>query len=278
LPVGDENGGPVYADFVTDALAHLKSDDLSTLARAARSMLELSSAGLWLASALRWLLLIIAHEPNNHQALQAVIESLRTFDAPVLKPSALQIPAVAVSIVAAPVDLATALADSVIAAQLQVLSQSDKLPWLAGRVKSVVSTLSACYRSSGRSEMVVGLDAAMAQALAAAHAAPLVAWVERIQSGVTNAVPETAAPAAAPVAAVAVAVAVAAPVASVEGEGRLTRRSEETAGAPKTLKVDQEKIDRLMNLIGEMVVAKTACPTSPAELKAFSVCVSCRVR
>jgi two-component system chemotaxis sensor kinase CheA len=258
VPVGDENGGPVYEDFVTDALAHLQSGDLSTLARAARSMLELSSAGLWLASALRWLLLIITHEPNNRQALQAVIESLRTFDVPVLKPTAVQTPSVAVSMVAAPVDLATALADSVIAAQLQVLSQSDKLPWLAGRVKSVVSTLSACYRSSGRSEMVAGLDAAMAQALAEDHAAPLVAWVEMLKSGVKHARSEAPAPVVAPVASVAVVVA--APVASVEGEGRLTRRSEETAGAPKTLKVDQEKIDRLMNLIGEMVVAKNGLP------------------
>ncbi len=266
LPVGDENGGPVYEDFVTDALAHLKSGDLSTLARAARSMLELSSAGLWLASALRWLLLIIAHEPNNRQALQAVIESLRTFDAPVLKPSAVQIPAVALavapmapvatSIVAAPVDMAMSLADSVIAAQLQVLSHSDKLPWLAGRVKSVVSTLSACYRSSGRSEIVIGLDAAMAQALAEADAAPLVAWVKQIQSGVNNAAPEAPALVAVPVARVAVV----APATPVEVEGRLSRRNDETIGAPKTLKVDQEKIDRLMNLIGEMVVAKNGLP------------------
>lgn len=264
VPVGDENGGPVYEDFVTDALAHLQCGDLSTLARAARSMLELSSSGLWLASALRWLLLIISHEPNNRQALQAVIESLRTFDAPVFKPTSLQIPAVAVSILAAPVDLSTALADTVIAAQLHVLSQSGKLPWLAGRVKSVVSTLSACYRSSGRTEMVIGLDAAMAQAVAEAHAAPLAAWVERIQDGVTKAVPQAAASVASPVDAVAftvtASVASLAPVAPVEVDGRLSRRSEDASGAPKTLKVDQDKIDRLMNLIGEMVVAKNGLP------------------
>jgi two-component system, chemotaxis family, sensor kinase CheA len=43
---------------------------------------------------------------------------------------------------------------------------------------------------------------------------------------------------------------------------KFNRRAEDTssAAASKTLKVDQEKIDRLMNLIGEMVVAKNALP------------------
>jgi two-component system chemotaxis sensor kinase CheA len=43
-----------------------------------------------------------------------------------------------------------------------------------------------------------------------------------------------------------------------EAEVRTGRRSEESG--PKSLKVDQVKIDRLMNLIGEMVVAKNAMP------------------
>jgi two-component system chemotaxis sensor kinase CheA len=200
--------------------------------------------------------LIIAHEPNNRQALQAVIESLRTFDVPAV--SVATVVPVAVSFVAIPVDPATSLADSVIAAQLLVLSQSEKLPWLPGRVKSVVSTLSACYRSSGQTQMVIGLDVAMAKALAEAHAAPLAAWVKQIQSGVDNAAQETTESVVAPAAAVTVA-AIAA-VSPVEVDGRLSRRSEEATGAPKTLKVDQEKIDRLMNLIGEMVVAKNGLP------------------
>ncbi len=246
VPVGDENGGPVYEDFVADALLHLERGDLLTLAQAARSMLELSSAGLWLASSLRWLLLIITHEPHNRLALQALIESLRTFDTPVFPSTAIaamsQHVAAPSLLAAAPIEMANSLADSVIAAQLQVLRQSDQAPWMAGRLKSVVSTLTACYRSSGRSEMVTGLDAAMAAALADAHAAPLVAWVRQLTSEVKNVTletPNSAAP---------------------ELESRMTRRSDDTAGASKTLKVDQEKIDRLMNLIGEMVVAKNGLP------------------
>ena len=39
-----------------------------------------------------------------------------------------------------------------------------------------------------------------------------------------------------------------------------TRRTDDPAGAHKVLKVGQEKIDRLMDLIGEMVVAKNSLP------------------
>jgi two-component system chemotaxis sensor kinase CheA len=44
-----------------------------------------------------------------------------------------------------------------------------------------------------------------------------------------------------------------------EPDGRMNRRAEDASSA-KTLKVDQVKVDRLMNLIGEMVVAKNAIP------------------
>jgi len=262
LPVGDENGGPVYEDFVTDALAHLERGDLASLARGARSMLELSSAGLWLASALRWLLLIMTHEPGNRPALKALIESLRTFEAPVFAPQAAAAPlqSVASALAAELSAMPDALADGVIAAQLQMLSQSDQLPWVAGRLKSVVATLTACFRSSGRADKVALLDEAMARALADANAAPLVAWARQIRNGVSPAKPETATLVEPePLASVPADVAMSGAL-PVEGEGRLLRRSDDSSGAAKTLKVDQEKIDRLMNLIGEMVVAKNGLP------------------
>lgn len=83
LPVGDANGGAVYEDFVVAALALLGRGDLAGLERAVRSMLELSSSGLWLASALRWLLLLLECPGDQRPGLQAVIESLRSFAAPV---------------------------------------------------------------------------------------------------------------------------------------------------------------------------------------------------
>ncbi|NDY90493.1 chemotaxis protein CheA [Ideonella livida] len=47
---------------------------------------------------------------------------------------------------------------------------------------------------------------------------------------------------------------------ATEAEGRSPRRGEDAGATRSSLKVDQAKIDRLMNLIGEMVVAKNAIP------------------
>ena len=69
IPQGDPNGGPVYEDFVADALHHLEAGDLAALKQAALTMLQLSNPELWLSSALRWLLLLLDSVPDNRAAL-----------------------------------------------------------------------------------------------------------------------------------------------------------------------------------------------------------------
>lgn len=288
VPVGDLNGGPVYEDFVGDALAHLTRRDLVSLQRAARSMLELSAAGLWLASALRWLIVMIEREPDNHDALRAVIESLRNFEAPVFsRPSSLAAPAI---VAVVPTQLSTAtqpsvdkavnsVADAVISAQMAVLSLSDQAHWLPGRLKAVASTLSACYRSLGRDDLMPSLDEALSQALATTNSEPLLAWLtqQTATPEVTECAPEPQiqpqektqtyaeqAQVAAPALSAFVSVTAEEPSADLtqvaEPDVRFGRRAEDSSSSAKTLKVDQEKIDRLMNLIGEMVVAKNGLP------------------
>jgi two-component system, chemotaxis family, sensor kinase CheA len=82
IPIGDPNGGPVYEDFVGDALDLLGANDLTGLERAAQTMLELSSPDLWFASALRWLLLVLEHEPDKPLLLATLIESLCSLEQP----------------------------------------------------------------------------------------------------------------------------------------------------------------------------------------------------
>jgi two-component system chemotaxis sensor kinase CheA len=298
LPLGDENGGPVYEDFVCAALAHLERGDLASLARAARSMLELSSPSLWLSSALRWLLLVIECDPGNHSFLRAVIVSLRTFEAPdlsgvadmvdagtaILAPAPSLGPASASApapVQAAPLPDATAIAidtsiaDTVIAAQLMVLGMPDQVLWLPGRLKAVATTLTGCYRSIGRANLLPALDAALAESLQQASAAPLLAWLlqHNEQSQEVAAVALPASTALKPLAPPAASAPEAAPEAEalappVDQEPRFGRRAEDQVSGPKTLKVDQEKIDRLMNLIGEMVVAKNGLPYLAARAEA----------
>jgi len=178
---------------------------------------------------------------------------------------------------------------NVVDVQREVLSLPDDAAWLPGRIKAAVASLSGCLKAFGRHAEIAALEALATQALEAQTAAGLARWLDTAfpDEGTPTSEPQVPAAAAPSVTApkqasepvkaatpsVQVApVAKAAPAAATpadadkehvdaetaETDVKLGRRSEE-AGA-KSLKVDQVKIDRLMNLIGEMVVAKNAMP------------------
>ncbi|MFT5534386.1 MAG: two-component system chemotaxis sensor kinase CheA [Burkholderiaceae bacterium] len=270
LPQGDENGGPVYEDFVIAALAHLARGDLSTLERAARSMLELSATELWLASALRWLLVILETEPANRIALHAVIVSLRTFSAPRLADQPVA-PVAEVPIAPEPppaVSPENDIAATIIANQLMILRMPDQVKWLPGRLKSVGATLTACFASIGRADLLPGLNAALATAMEQSASGALLDWLVAYNEGptfVTDADADADVEIEIEVTPTAIVTEIvtsdtaSAPPAEVDT--KFNRRADDSPGSSaKTLRVDQEKIDRLMNLIGEMVVAKNGLP------------------
>jgi two-component system chemotaxis sensor kinase CheA len=148
---------------------------------------------------------------------------------------------------------------SLLDVQREVLSLPDDAQWLAGRIKAAVASLSGCLRACGRADEIELVNTIAQEALHASTAAPLAAWMAR---AFPVRVVEAAAPIAPKVAMQPVLKAELDPElveTSVEGEVKFGRRAED-AITPKTLKVEQVKIDRLMNLIGEMVVAKNAIP------------------
>ncbi|OYT88411.1 MAG: chemotaxis protein CheA [Burkholderiales bacterium PBB6] len=328
-PEGDPNGGPVYEDFVADALALLDAGDLQGLERAVDTLLELSSPTLWLSSALRWMQTLLACRTVNQPALRALIESLNTLQAPDwmavmdamldagghgAEPGVVADVAEATTAAPAPAaathielhGVAAEALNNLVETQREILSLPDDAKWLAGRIKAAAKVLDGCLHAVGRGNEVPALQAAAQAALADMTAAPLAAWLE-------DAFPEgTLATQAQPLAAVAAASVVpaaAAPVLATAGNGadwpakpttaasapaaadddtddddepagaddvvpgvpasrsgepvdgdvKFGRRSEDQQSA-RSLKVDQVKIDRLMNLIGEMVVAKNAIP------------------
>ncbi|HOE41574.1 MAG TPA: chemotaxis protein CheA [Rhodoferax sp.] len=291
LPHGDPNGGPAYEDFVADALGFLERGDLTGLGRAVRSMLELSNSALWLSSDLRWISAFLEASPVNLPAVRTLIESLRTLSVPnwavalanqaQVAPfsAANQAPDLASTVPAppatalahAPVNLqAQAIAD-VLAVQREVLALPDDAGWLGGRIKAAQASLLGCLRASGRTAEEATLNTAAAAALLANTAAPLAQWLAQafVPEGVSARTKTTqTTPASAPMPEPATAPdphsqpvpAKDAVVAeSPELDLRMNRRADD-ANSAKTLKVDQVKVDRLMNLIGEMVVAKNAIP------------------
>jgi two-component system chemotaxis sensor kinase CheA len=282
LPQGDPNGGPVYEDFVADALGFLDCGDLLGLGRAVRSMLELSSGALWLSSDLRWIALLMESAPVNLDAVRTLIESLRTLTAPNWSPALVNIAHKAIIPVATPIkevtpvapataagpatDAASRAIANVLEVQREVLALPDDDAWLGGRIKAAIASLSGCLRASGRANEEPALQAAAATALEAGTAAPVAQWLAAAFSSTAlvlapvtvalRSIPQELGAAGAP----------AQPDSEVDAaaglpelEGRMNRRADDATSA-KTLKVDQVKVDRLMNLIGEMVVAKNAIP------------------
>lgn len=284
LPQGDPNGGPVYEDFVHDALALLDAGDHAGLGRAVRSMLELSNAALWLSSALRWLQSLLQAPAIPDQALRALILSLRQLQWPdwaAPSPSAAEPEADAATAPPAPGEAAE-LADTpeavafreLLSVQAEILSLPDDAQWLTGRLQAASGALGACLRANGRDDELPALATATAQALAEGSSAALADWMAQAFAGPLGELkrPPTApaplaheaAPQAEPMPELHADSAeptepLAPPPLPAELEARAERRTEDHASA-KSLKVDQVKIDRLMNLIGEMVVAKNAIP------------------
>jgi len=281
VPLGDPNGGPVYEDFVSDALGFLDAGDLVGLGRAVRSMLELSSSALWLSSDLRWIALLMAARPADLAAVRSLIEALRTLTAPRwggVGPSSVaavatttvpplgQATQAAAAPAAAPASATEQALANVLDVQREVLALPDDAAWLAGRIKAAIVCLSGCLQACGRAHEEPALRAAAAAALLAGSAAPVAQWLATAFPHGASQLPPVplALPALAPVASVPIAPVpppseVLAAVDLHEPDARMNRRAEDANGA-KTLKVDQLKVDRLMNLIGEMVVAKNAIP------------------
>lgn len=156
----------------------------------------------------------------------------------------------------------SAALNAIVATQRQILSLPTEAAWQLGRIQASSSALAGCLRAAGRRAAIPALTAATMMALDEGSAGPLRDWLD----GEFNAAPgvATASPISVPVALAPL------PASRVtdepktiregEGEVKFGRRAEDAIAGPKSLKVDQAKIDRLMNLIGESVVAKNALP------------------
>jgi two-component system chemotaxis sensor kinase CheA len=177
---------------------------------------------------------------------------------------------------ALPVDDAVAM-EAILSAQRRILLLEDRPAWLAGRLRSVATVLANVAGLWGDTSAEDRLETALEQALAAGHGAPLLEWLDtRPIADIDQPLPH---PASTPI-----------PVGLLAGSSKdepgvpardqapaveqelgtdqttseegvkFGRRAEDAYSGPKSLKVDQEKIDRLMNLIGELVVSKNALP------------------
>jgi two-component system chemotaxis sensor kinase CheA len=164
----------------------------------------------------------------------------------------------------------------ILAAQRQILLLEDRPAWHAGRLKAVAEVLAGLSQALDATPARIDIQAALAEALSTGHTTLLLAWLDAWLAAHNSIQPETSLScipgsddgmAAAPN-----------PERDPSGvpadEGvkfgrradddpnaiKFGRRAEDSLTGPRSLKVDQAKIDRLMNLIGELVVSKNGLP------------------
>ena len=285
-------------EFIADALPLLWAGDLAALKQNAQSWLARSDNDSWIASGLRWLILLLDCVPDNRRALGLLIESLGSLTAPDwLSTTSSPGPThPANSEAARPLSKSAqsepwrrpnplceeelVVLGQIFAAQKQILELDDRPAWHSGRLQAVARVLTNGFKVSGDVQAESEVEAALAGALADGNSIPLLRWLganqSRLTSGSTpSTVSEFGAPAlkrsdssARPEADADTDAAGGAEAALHEStlasapldDGPKFGRRTEDLASPKSLKVDQVKIDRLMNLIGEMVVAKNALP------------------
>ena len=160
--------------------------------------------------------------------------------------------------------------DRILAAQEQILKLDDRPEWSGGRLQSVAAVLVNLARAAGDEVAISEIEAALAECLSSGQNALLLLWLEtgrehlvaRLSSPSASPAQVKHKPAAGPPNSSGEAAATeGAPAQSAASDGiKFGRRAEDNAPSPRSLKVDQAKIDRLMNLIGELVVSKNALP------------------
>jgi two-component system chemotaxis sensor kinase CheA len=255
---GDGNGGPVYGDFVDDARRLIAAADWPALRRSVEALLRLTAPALLLASALRWLEAVLAApvpDPGWLTALVGCIARNETDLHPLGPAAQAQVSASPVGpgpALVLPVPRRTGLGEvspmaaRILDGQRAILGLPAPAGGLAARLDSVAQTVGNLLAAEGRraadtTAWSAAVDAAMVQDNAAPALELLDQWLT---------VDDRSAAAAMPAA------------------GDQARRrpeagdhlGQEIRQAGRVLKVDQAKVDALMNLIGELVVSKNSLP------------------
>ena len=149
--------------------------------------------------------------------------------------------------------------EAILSVQRQILALSDRPEWLAGRLQAVAAVLA---NLSQEMDGAAGqIEAAFARSLEAGEGAPLLSWLDANRDRLATcrrARTGDPLPASSPCAAAEAPRTGPAP--APEDKINFGRRAEDNGTAVRCLKVDQAKIDRLMNLIGELVVSKNSLP------------------
>jgi two-component system, chemotaxis family, sensor kinase CheA len=246
MVAGDHSDGPVYGDFIAEAHRLIAVADWSALRRAVGALLQLTAPTLFVASALRWLEAVLAAPVPNPGWLTALVGCIANGEAsPHLlapAPAPAQAPPPAGGEQAGP-GAVSPMAVRILDTQRAILRLPRSAGDLAARLESVAQTVANLLAAEGHpaTAWAAAVDAARTRDTVAPALDALDHWLAVDQAATAEIMPS-----------------------AVDQPRRRPDVGEHLAPEAKpvgrVLKVDQAKIDTLMNLIGELVVSKNSLP------------------
>ncbi len=242
VPIGQRADIPGLDGFVAEALALVDQENWAGLRETVAALLDVCDPDAWVASALRWLPRLLDVEVPDPATTRTLLEALRVQRGPDWLNALTVEESAAVLATARPRTLTAeeqAAFQRVVAEQARILELPVEPDLWLGRIGSICASLANSLRYAGRDDLLEELEEARETARETRAADALRGLLARLAG-------EEAAPPA--------------KEASIQKAGRAEEAAAGEKTTIKTLKVDQQKIDRLMDLIGELVVAKNSLP------------------
>jgi len=249
---GEQRDDPVHQDFVAEAVRQLQNRDFAGLRSAVSALRGLVSPALQIGSALRWIEAALSGDAPDEATL-ALIVGLLSGDSSHEAEADSAMSSGRIRILP---DLVGGAADCAMPSILRIVSAQRQLIASTGaieaRLRSAAAVLDHVLIRLGAADERAGLEQALQQSLANASPDALGVFIDgMLDDLMAEHRPAEPAPAAdRPLEAEL-------PVSSQQP----ARDQHAAARVPaKVLKVDQAKIDELMNLVGELVVSKNSLP------------------
>lgn len=257
VPTGDPNGGQVYEDFVEEFREILKLNEKERLKNSINAILELTGENLFVASCLRWIRELIDYIPISTPYIEALLKSVETKEAPKFEiHEAITSPKMTDerTLKEEPKDQIIPLDPltiSIILEQRRVLKELEKIQreLKKGTYNSIITVIENAIRATRNQELINIFEEIKNQSNHENYA-KVIEFIEQIEKGETYRVkgekveplreetPKKIEPVH-------------------EKEDRIQVKQEEQR-ITKFLRVDEDKVNRFMNLIGELVVAKNS--------------------
>jgi two-component system chemotaxis sensor kinase CheA len=253
IPTGKLAAGPVFRDFASLARQHLKARDRVALDRSIAALLTMIAPESLQASALRWCKAQLERDAfeslTNLERLIAAVETgilLPYGDIVDNTTASKREPIAPVQEISEETSIYRKHAHRIALEQIKVLETPTHPAIVQGRLDSAAVILKKLARTIGGVDIADAVDKAIAAFRASGDMRPLRSLVEAWQRGATRTCEDDP---AAPIAA-----AKAAPL--VAQEAPPTEPLAESRAVQRVLRVDQSKIDAIMNLVAELIVAK----------------------